>query len=105
MVGINLKSMSLDELWTLHETVCSTLAIRLEAQKRQIEKRLGKLGRSRKTSSGSCQRRPYPKVYPKFRNPKPPHETWSGRGRQPHWVSEMLDAGNSTADIRITETV
>jgi DNA-binding protein H-NS len=29
------------------------------------------------------QRRPYPKVTPKFKNPQDPSQTWSGRGKQP----------------------
>ena len=38
-------------------------------------------------------RRPYPKVFPKYQNPKNPAETWSGRGKPPLWVKEQLRAG------------
>ncbi len=95
MKGIDLRSMSLDELWTLHETVRSIQTRKVEAEKRELEKRLDELGRHtfRKASNEALRRRPYPKVYPKFRNPKPPHETWSGRGKQPRWLSEWLAAG------------
>jgi DNA-binding protein H-NS len=31
--------------------------------------------------------RKYPRVFPKFRNPKEPSETWSGRGKQPRWLA------------------
>jgi DNA-binding protein H-NS len=41
---------------------------------------------------------------PKFQNPGQPFETWSGRGKQPRWVSEMLDAGKSIDDLRIPES-
>jgi DNA-binding protein H-NS len=94
MESIDLQSMSLDELRALHETICSVLARKLEAEKRSHEHRLNELRRRiGKASTEIPLRRPYPKVYPKFRNPEPPHETWSGRGRQPRWVSEMLEAG------------
>ena len=43
MEGIDLKSMPLDELWALHETICSVLARKLEAEKRSLEKRLNEL--------------------------------------------------------------
>src|SRR6266404_5564411 len=94
MEGIDLKSMPLDELWALHETICSILARKLEAEKRSLERRLNELRRSfKKASNETPERRPYPKVHPKFRNPKPPHQTWSGRGHQPRWVRELLAAG------------
>ena len=105
MEGIDLESMPLDELWALHETICSILARKLEAEKRSLEQRLNELRRRFKKASNETpeRRRPYAKVHPKFRNPKPPHQTWSGRGRQPRWVSEMLEAGKSLADLRIPE--
>ena len=33
------------------------------------------------------------KVAPKFRNPDNPAETWSGRGRQPRWLSPLIKRG------------
>jgi DNA-binding protein H-NS len=101
MKGIDLESMPLDELWALHETICSVLARKLEAEKRSLERRLNELSRVGKDANEIPVRRPYPKVLPKFQNPKPPHQTWSGRGRQPRWVSKMLDAGKSLDDLRI----
>ena len=80
MESIDLQSMSLDELWALHETICLILARKLEAEKRSHEQRLNELRRKfGKASNETPERRPYPKVHPKFRNPKPPHQTWSGR--------------------------
>jgi DNA-binding protein H-NS len=103
MEGIDLQSMSLDELWALHEIICSVLARKLEAEKRSLEQRLNKLRRTfKKASDGTTpQRRPYPKVHPKFRNPERPHQTWSGRGHQPRWVRELLAAGKTIDDLRI----
>ena len=102
MEGIDLKSMPLDELWALHETICLILARKLEAEKRSLEQRLNELRRRfKKASNETPERRPYAKVHPKFRNPKPPHQTWSGRGRQPRWVREWLAAGKTIDDLRI----
>jgi DNA-binding protein H-NS len=70
--------------------------------KMKLEIRLDELRRKFEETSAR-ERRRYPKVHPKFRNPEPPHQTWSGRGRQPRWVSEMLEAGKSLEDLRIPE--
>src|SRR6266403_3914890 len=101
MEGIDLESMPLDELWALHETICAVLARKLEAEKRSLERRLNELSRVGKAANEIPLRRSYPKVLPKFRNPKPPHQTWSGRGRQPRWVRELLAAGKPIDDLRI----
>ena len=45
-MDIDLQSMSLDELWALHETICLILARKLEAEKRSLERRLNELRRS-----------------------------------------------------------
>jgi DNA-binding protein H-NS len=37
-------------------------------------------------------------VQPKFRNPNPPHQTWSGRGKQPVWMRQVLADGVTTMD-------
>ena len=104
MESIDLQSMSLDELWALHETICLILARKLEAEKRSHEQRLNELrGRLGKAANKTTLRRSHPKVYPKFRNPEPPHQTWSGRGHHPRWVRQLLSAGKSLDDVRIGE--
>jgi DNA-binding protein H-NS len=103
MKDIDLKSMSIDELWALREKVASILSTKMRAQKLKLEKRLDELRSFANVPSAAHQVRSYPKVYPKFRNPEPPHQSWSGRGRQPRWVSAMLKAGKSMDDLRIPE--
>ena len=99
MKNSDLNSMSIEELWALHEEIASILAAKMEAEKLKLEKRLDQLG-----ARGVLHlRRPYPQVQPKFRNPNPPHQTWSGRGKQPYWVRELLAEGNHLDDLRISE--
>ena len=100
MTRIDLVSLSIDELWALHEEIASVLSTKINAKKLKLEKRLEELGHE----PSARQRRPYPKVHPRYRNPQPPHETWSGRGRQPRWVTEMIDAGKSLDDLRIPDS-
>ncbi|MBY6137508.1 H-NS family nucleoid-associated regulatory protein [Leisingera sp. XS_AS12] len=41
------------------------------------------------------------KAAPKYRNPNNPEETWTGRGRKPHWVHAALTAGMDISDLEI----
>ena len=100
--NIRLETMPLEDLWKFHEEVIAALASRMEAQKHQLQKRLDELGvRFGGSPKDIPQPRPYPKVHPKFRNPESSSETWSGRGRQPHWVLHLLATGGSLDDCRI----
>jgi DNA-binding protein H-NS len=88
------KSMSVDELWHLHEEMTSTLARKIAEEKAKLEERQRLLVNSSSAISPNRPRRAYPKVFPKYQNPKNPTEKWSGRGKQPHWVQAQLKAGN-----------
>ena len=35
------------------------------------------------------------RVAPKYKNPASGSETWTGRGRQPHWVADALASGKT----------
>jgi DNA-binding protein H-NS len=103
MTPQELKLMSVDELWSLHELVTATLARKIAAEKSQLDRRLRLLGL---TASGSVKkidhaRRPYPQVVPKYRNPAQPAETWAGRGKQPRWLAAQLRSGKKLDDFRI----
>jgi DNA-binding protein H-NS len=103
-----LKSASTDELWNLYEQVISTLARRipeekakLEARLRKLQKPLGAVSFEDSDVSRRRTRRPYPKVLPKYQNPRNPTERWSGRGKQPHWVRAQLKSGKKLEHLRI----
>jgi DNA-binding protein H-NS len=75
---------------------------KLESEKSKLQNQLDELGRRFGGAPKDIpQRRPYPKVEPKFRNPNNPSETWSGRGRSPHWVVELIASGGSLEEVRI----
>src|ERR1700753_1230585 len=101
--GMNKKHldlMSVDELWGLHEEIKAVLSTKLEAEKRELERRLVQLAVRENIPRA---RRPYPKVRPKYRNPEVPSETWSGRGKQPRWVDAQLRSGKKVDELLITE--
>jgi DNA-binding protein H-NS len=97
MHNFRLEQMPIDELWALHEEVRAVLTARIAAERRLLEERLHQLNNQSNTS----QRRPYPPVRPKFRNPDNPAETWSGRERQPRWAAEQLRSGKRMEDLQI----
>jgi DNA-binding protein H-NS len=103
MTHQDLNSMTMDELWSLHELVTATLARKIAAEKSHLDRRLRQLA---PTESGSVKklnhaRRPYPQVFPKYRNPAQPAETWAGRGKQPRWLAAQLRSGKKLDDFRI----
>jgi DNA-binding protein H-NS len=102
MENDSLSSMSVDELWSLHERVIVALGRKMEAEKATLENRLQTLGGTiRSKPNGDRPRRPYPKVLPKYRNPKDPRETWAGRGKRPRWVRVQLRLGRKLDDFLI----
>ena len=107
---LELDSMSLDDLWSLHEKVSAILSARIKAEKRELEKRLAVLDRGMgavvqpdEAQIGDAkQRRKYPRVLPKYRNPQT-SETWSGRGKVPRWLVAAVKSGRKIEDFRIGE--
>jgi len=98
----DLKLMSVDELWALHVEIQSVLPNRIAAEQTKLQRLLQQL-KSNGASSGSSrrERRSYPKVLPKYRNPAKPAETWAGRGNQPRWLKVLLKTGKKLDDFRI----
>jgi len=41
------------------------------------------------------------KVAPQYRNPADTSQEWTGRGRQPKWVKDWVDAGNDVAALKL----
>ncbi len=113
MVGTNrmfdFDAMSVDDLWQLYEKLSQVLSIRLTSEKRELEKRLAQLRRekelrvseSAEINSAPRERRKYPRVFPKYQNPNEPSETWSGRGKQPRWLTAALKTGHTIDEFVI----
>jgi DNA-binding protein H-NS len=98
---MNLQDLTVDELWSLHLEVRSVLAGRISTEKKKLEQRLEQLRSSGASDGSRHERRPYPRVFPKYRNPAKPEETWAGRGKQPRWLAAQLRSGKNLDDFRI----
>lgn len=101
MPTLDLKSMSLDDLWGLHEQVTAQLNHRMLDEKNKLEERLRQLQAAGTVAGPSHKRRPYPKVLPKYRNPKNVSQTWAGRGKEPRWLKAQLRSGKKLHDFLI----
>ena len=102
-MAIDLDKMSHDELVQLQKDVKKALATYAERRRKEalIEMQevarkhgldLADVVKSGKKGSVSA---------PKYRHPENPELTWAGRGRQPRWVKEALEQGQSLEDMRI----
>jgi DNA-binding protein H-NS len=113
----NLDAMTVEKLWELHAKIGRVLSDRLTSRKLELEKLLARLSARTNvelsdqpealSSKGlaNVPRRKYPRVFPKFRNPQVPSETWSGRGKQPRWLSAALETGRKIDEFVITDAV
>jgi DNA-binding protein H-NS len=97
----DLQSMSVDELWSLHQSILRVLPQKLASEKSRLEQRLRQLRSPSEKPREKGARRPYPPVHPKFRNPRKPQETWSGRGKQPRWLTKYIQAGRKLDEFKI----
>jgi DNA-binding protein H-NS len=99
----DLEILSTEELWVLHEKVAATLKAKIIAGQKVLDGRLSQLnGQFRVEQTGETpERRAYPTVFPKFRNPEQPSETWTGRGKKPRWLTAQLESGKQIDDFRI----
>jgi DNA-binding protein H-NS len=95
-------SMSVAELWKLHENVGAILVEKISAELSYLKTRLASLKPAEQHENLTIiKRRTYPRIRPKYRNPEKPSETWAGRGRQPAWVKLLLSLGMRLEDLTI----
>lgn len=105
MADIDLKDLSLDELEGLQKDIDKAIKS-YEARMRKealaaaeaIAKDAGysltELVNGAPKSKKAARR-------PKYRHPEYPELTWAGRGRQPAWFKELVDAGTPEEELLI----
>lgn len=105
----NVKKMTVTELTQLKAEIDAELSSR-ESKMAAIEE-VKKLALTKGISvddllaelGGGSARRGKPKgsVPPKYRHPKQPELTWTGRGKKPIWFQEALASGITEAKLLI----
>lgn len=92
---MDINSMDLKQLKELkkdiEKAISSFEARRLANARRELEAKAAELGVSLSEVLGTKPAKATRAVVtPKYRNPKNPSETWSGRGRKPRWLTVAL---------------
>lgn len=92
---MDINSMDLKQLKELkkdiEKAISSFEARRLANARRELEAKAAELGVSLSEIFGSKPAKATRAVVaPRYRNPKNPSETWSGRGRKPRWLTVAL---------------
>ena len=95
------ETLSVEELWEIHESIGVLLAAKLATQVSKLDRRVSRLKGHFVREVPQPQYRQYGKAPPKYQNPDDPSQTWSGRGKTPLWINRMLGAGKSMDDLRI----
>ena len=106
MTTIDLSSLTRRQLEALRRRIAKTLARVRERDRQAAIKAAEATTRAYGFSLGEvlpAPQRRRTKVYvpPKYQHPEDPMRTWSGRGRPPTWVREMLEDGKALEDIKI----
>lgn len=103
----DINSMDLDQLKKfqkdIEKAISSYEARRLADARKALEAKAAELGVSLAEIMGSKPAKgAKAAVSAKYRNPKNPEETWSGRGRKPRWlVVAMTSVGAKLDDFLI----
>ena len=89
--------MTSDKQQPVDELFWELLAL-VTAERDALEKLLRQLSSNRSKSD----KRTYPEVLPKYRNPNNRSETWCGRGKYPRWLATELRNGKMISDFLIS---
>jgi DNA-binding protein H-NS len=105
MASIDLSKLDLDELKQLQKDVEKAIKD-FEARRKQealaaAEATAREMGFSLGELIGDVPKGKRVANPPKYRHPENPEVTWTGRGRQPAWIKEGLEAGKSLDDFLI----
>jgi DNA-binding protein H-NS len=104
---MDLSKLSLAELKDLSSRITKEEKKRAkadaEAARNEIYAIAHRLGVPLKDLIGTGVRKPMAKVAVQYRNPKDASQEWSGRGRQPKWVKELVASGADlqTAKVKV----
>lgn len=108
---MDLSKLNMAELIDLQAQVVLEMKGR---EKLEVEKALNdikaiaeSLGMSLKDLLGNTEtkvkvRRPTGKVAVQYRNPQDASQEWTGRGRQPSWVKELLASGKNLLSAKVS---
>lgn len=106
-----LDAMSLAELQTLKHAVSEKIETRAKQERAALIDKMDMMAKERGFAgldallNAKDAKTPETKtrkpVAPKYRNPADAEQTWTGRGRQPKWIKDVIESGGSLEDMLI----
>lgn len=108
---MDLSKLNLTELKDLHAQVNVEMQSRekleMEKARAQINAIAQSVGLSLKDLLANADakgkvRKPNGKVAVQYRNPDNASQEWTGRGRQPNWVKELLASGKNLMSAKVS---
>lgn len=104
------SQLSMDDLLAQQEAIAAAMEAKkgealaeLKQELLAIDAKAAALGSSalELLGAGKAAKGSKPKAPPKYAHPENPAMTWSGRGRQPEWLVELVNQGASKDDFLI----
>ena len=86
-----LEKMSLKELLALEAKIKAAIDEKRVSERHEMKAKMEEMARASGFSVAELfggRKGKGGKVAPKYRNPKDPSQTWTGRGRRPNWMTE-----------------
>lgn len=105
-MDINFNTMTLSELRSLQTKINRAISTFDERRKKEalieLEDKARQMGFSLSQLIGGTSPRLKTSSPAAYQNPENAEETWSGRGRKPHWFINALAMGFTPDDLRIS---
>lgn len=105
MSQIDLSKLSANDLVKLSERIEQEQVDRREAARAELRERWSKeaeaAGFTVDEVLGRAKKRSRAKPGPKYRHPTDPSKSWSGRGKKPTWLHELLDQGHELEEFAV----
>ena len=107
--SLDLSKANLPELLALLGQVEDALKKKREEEKPRVLERIQKMAAETGLSVDEVARHLNPrarrktvgKVAPKYRDPKNPSNTWTGRGKKPKWLTAHIAQGGTVEECKI----
>lgn len=104
MTTVNLETLSVSELTQLKGNIDNAISKRHQQEVLEVREKIEELLELHGfTLEEVMSARKTRTVKPKYRNPNNPNETWTGRGRRPSWVEQIVSSGDNLDNYLIEQ--
>nr|VFJ77914.1 MAG: DNA-binding protein H-NS [Candidatus Kentron sp. FW] len=105
MSKFDLSNVSFTDLIELRDELETSIEVKRKEEKQQLLQEIRQMilekGFSVSEIFGGIDLNKKGQVAPKYKNPDNPEQKWSGRGRQPRWIANLLEQGKTLEDLLI----